>query len=150
MGAKLTVLRLIMSFSPYLRSAMIRFPFEFGTKILREGDVFVIISKYLRLDFGLFFQSPFKVFFQQTLKALTSLAQSPGTLFPPFWTTKKLICICAFRQSIFVCIHISILSNNGHSDDDGNMDVHKYTLQKTQIQMNFLLVQNGGKRALGL
>ena len=29
-----------------------------------------------------------------------------------------------------MCIHISIVSNNGHSDDDGNMDVHKYNLPK--------------------
>ena len=28
MGAKLSVLRQIMSFSPYLRSAMVRFPLE--------------------------------------------------------------------------------------------------------------------------
>ena len=59
--------------------------------------------------FCLFFHSPIKVFFPQTLEALTLFAQNPGTLFPPVWTTKKLIRICVFRQSVFVYIHIAII-----------------------------------------
>ena len=49
MGAKLSVLGLIMSFPPYLRSAMIRFPFEFSSFVIIWGFEFLSQSEFLSL-----------------------------------------------------------------------------------------------------